>query len=156
VNREGVSAFVVLLLGVGFGVAALGEGLGTLADSGAGLFPFAVAVVMVAASGVVLAQELRGTAPVGPADEDDEDFHGDVDWLRIGGVLAASLLVPVIASTLGLVTTLSLATAATARIMGLTGWWRPVVLGAGFGLAVWLIFVQWLYVPLPAGSLGLV
>lgn len=155
-NREAATALVVLVLGVGFGAAAMDEGLGSLADSGAGLFPFGVALVMVAASGLVLVQELRGTAPVDQILEDDEEFHGDVDWLRIGGVLTVSLLVPVIASTLGMVTTLSIATAGTARVMGLTGWLRPVLLGAGFGVAVWLLFVQWLYVPLPVGRFGLV
>lgn len=155
-SLETSTAAVTLVLGVLYGIAALGEGLGSMADSGAGLFPFGVAVVLVIASAVVLVQEARGTSIAGPADEDDEEFHGDVDWLRIGGVLATSLLVPLVGSTIGLITTLSVVTAVIARIMGLSGWRRPVLLGAGFGVAAWLIFVQWLYVPLPAGRLGLI
>jgi len=151
-----MTAVVVLALGALYGIAAFGEGIGSLSESGAGLFPLAVAAVLVPSAAVVLVQEMRGTAFSGPADEDDDEFVGDVDWLRIAGVLGTALAVPLVGPTVGLVTTLSIATAATARIMGSRGWIGAAALGAGFGVAVWLVFVQWLYVPLPAGSLGLV
>lgn len=142
---------VLVALGVAYGVLAVGEGIGTLADTGAGFFPLVVAVVLVAASVAVLVQSRNGT----PAEEAEED-SGDVHWWRIAGVLGAALIVPLLGETVGMVVTLSVALVLIAKIMGVTRWLNAVILGVGFGAATWLIFVYWLYVPLPAGTLGLV
>ncbi|TXL60722.1 tripartite tricarboxylate transporter TctB family protein [Aeromicrobium terrae] len=155
ISVESVTAGALLVVGVAYGVGALNEGFGSVHDTGAGFFPFLVAVILVPAAAFVLVQELRGTATSAPADEDEEDFQGEVHWPRIGGVLVASAVVPAVGDDVGLVTTLSVAMIVIAKIMGLKGWWAPVALGVAFGVATWLIFVQWLYVPLPAGRLGL-
>lgn len=152
----GVAA-TLLLLGVTYGAEALREGIGSMADTGPGFFPVLVAAILTVSSTAVLVREVRG-APTPPkllADEDDESFQGDVDWWRIGGVLTVALVVPLAAGTLGFVITLSAALIAISKIMGLPGWRAPVLLGVSFGAATWLIFVHWLFVPLPAGSLGL-
>lgn len=143
---------VLVALGVAYGVLAVGEGIGTLADTGAGFFPLVVAVVLVAASVAVLVQSRNGT----PAAEEAEEDAGDVHWWRIAGVLGAALIVPLLGETVGMVVTLSVALVLIAKIMGVTRWLNAVILGVGFGAATWLIFVYWLYVPLPAGTLGLV
>lgn len=153
---ETTTAAILVSLGVVFAIGALREGLGSMADSGPGLFPFLVAVVLIAAGFAVLVQELRGTAHVVPADEDDDDFQGEIDWIRIAGVLLAALAVPILGETVGLISTLSVATVLMAKVMGMRGWIAPIIFGALFGLATWLVFVQWLYVPLPSGTLGLV
>ena len=141
---------VLLVLGVAYGVLAVGEGIGSLGDTGAGFFPLIVAIVLVAASAVVLVQSRR--APEAEPAEDD----GDVHWVRIAGVLGAALLVPLLAETVGMVVTLSVALVLIAKVMGVARWVNAVLLGVAFGAATWLIFVYWLFVPLPAGTLGLV
>lgn len=156
VSIETATAAALLFIGSAYAVAALREGLGTLADTGAGFFPFVIAVVLVPTAAVVLRQELRGTVAVGPADEDDEEFHGEVHWARIAGVVATAALIPAVGDVVGLVTTLGVALIAIAKIMGLPGWRGPVLLGVAFAAATWLVFVYWLFVPLPAGQLGLV
>jgi CBS domain containing-hemolysin-like protein len=145
---------VLLVLGVAYGVLAVGEGIGSLGDTGAGFFPLIVAVVLVAASATVLLQGRRAAAPVAEPEDDGDD--GDVHWWRIAGVLGAALLVPALGETVGMVVTLSVALVLIAKVMGVTRWVNAVLLGVAFGAATWLIFVYWLFVPLPAGTLGLV
>lgn len=147
----------LLVLGVLYGIQALREGLGSLGDTGAGFFPLIVAIVLVAASATVVAQERSVlTAPAAGVEDDQDDQDCEVDWLRIGAVLIASLAVPVVGNEAGFVVTLSAAVVVISKIMGLPGWRRPIILGIGFGAATWLVFIYWLFVPLPAGRLGLV
>lgn len=54
-----------------------------------------------------------------------------------------------------MVVTLSIALVLMAKIMGISRWSRAVIFGLAFGAATWLIFVRWLAVPLPSGTLGL-
>jgi len=157
-TREVVAAATLLVLGLVYGALSLGEGLGTLGDTGAGFFPLIVAVVLVAAAVTVLVRSRGGTVPTGDdSDADsDGDSDGDVHWSRIAGVLAAALLVPAVGETVGMIVTLSVALVLIARIMGVSRWVNALILGVAFGAATWLIFVYWLFVPLPAGTLGLV
>ena len=152
VTREMVAAGVLLVLGVLYGVLAVGEGLGSLGDTGPGFFPLVVAVVLVAAGIAVLARSRTVTVP----EEEESDSDGDVHWWRIAGVLGAALLVPAVGETVGMIVTLSVALVLIARIMGVSRWLNALILGVAFGAATWLIFVYWLFVPLPAGTLGLV
>ena len=150
VTREMVAAGALLVLGVLYGVLAVGEGLGSLGDTGAGFFPLVVAVVLVAASAAVLVRSRTAAVP------EEEESDGDVHWWRIAGVLGAALLVPAVGETVGMIVTLSVALVLIARIMGVSRWVNALILGVAFGAATWLIFVYWLFVPLPAGTLGLV
>ncbi|WP_166427166.1 tripartite tricarboxylate transporter TctB family protein [Nonomuraea mesophila] len=161
----------LLVLGLLYGALALDEGLGTMADSGAGFFPFVVALALVAASAVVLLQSRRRTpaGPTRPEDAPDGDADGDADgdgdgererggevrWWRIAGVLAAALLVPAVGDIVGMIVTLAVSLVLMAKVMGVSRWSSAVIFGFSFGAATWLIFVRWLLVPLPAGMLGL-
>lgn len=153
VTPQVLAAGSMLALGLAYGALAVGEGLGSVGDTGAGFFPFVVALVLVAAATTVLVQSRRGTAP---AEDDDPERDDDVHWWRIAGVLVAALLVPAVGDTVGMVVTLSVSLVLIAKIMGVSRWSSAVILGVAFGAATWLIFVYWLYVPLPAGTLGLV
>lgn len=148
-----LAAGALLVLGLLYGVLAVGEGLGTVGDTGAGFFPFVVALVLVAASVTVLVRSRRD--PV-PTEENSAEGDDDVHWWRIAGVLGAALLVPAMGETVGMVVTLSISLVLIAKIMGVSRWVNALILGVAFGAATWLIFVYWLFVPLPAGTLGLV
>ncbi len=155
----------LLVLGLLYAALALDEGLGTMADTGAGFFPLVVALVLIASSATVLVQSHRDTAHgdsggdeaegAGGGAGDGED-DGDVRWWRIAGVLVAALLVPAVGGTAGMIVTLSVSLILIAKVMGVKRWSSAVILGIGFGAATWLIFVHWLLVPLPSGTLGLV
>jgi hypothetical protein len=151
-----IGAGSLLVLGLLYGVLAVGEGIGTMAETGAGFFPLVVAVVLVAASVTLLVQGLRGTPRAEPGAEDGADDGDDVHWWRVAGVLVVALLVPAVGDTVGMVVTLSISVVLAAKIMGVSRWTSAVVLGVAFGATTWLVFVRLLYVPLPAGTLGLV
>lgn len=168
---EVVTAVVLLLFGLFYGYRAVQEGIGTPADTGPGFFPLLVSIVLTGASAVVLVTGRRNTSRERVADHtsfgkgsrdelpgDDEGAPVDeaISWPRIAGVLLASLAVPLLADTTGFVVTLSGAVIAIAKIMGMPGLLKPVLLGTAFGTTAWFVFVYWLFVPLPAGSLGLV
>lgn len=154
------TAAVVLILGLAYGYQAIQEGIGTLSETGAGFFPLLVSFVLVVSSGVVLVESRRGAAdddPGGaPAESrvDSTEDPGRISWRRVFGVLAAALSVPLLAATVGFVVTLSAAVVVIAKIMGMPGLLKPLALGVGFGAAAWLVFVYWLFVPLPSGVLG--
>lgn len=152
VTPDVAAAGALLVLGLLYGIQALAEGLGTLADTGAGFFPFVVAVVLVAASVTVVVRDGAGRAER----REPAGVDTDVSWGRIVGVLLAALLVPLVGNTVGMIVTLSVSLVLIGKIMGLSRWSSAIVLGVAFGAATWLIFVRWLYVPLPAGTLGLV
>lgn len=164
-TTEATTAAVLVAIGAVYGVLATQEGIGSLAEPRAGFFPLVVAVVLVASGGVVLVQELRvsaagTTAPTARPDALGAEEAADTEveavaWARVLGVLAASLAVPLVGDTLGFVVTLSLAVVVMGKVMGMRGLLRPVALGAAFGVVTWLVFVYWLFVPLPAGVLGL-
>lgn len=154
-KTDAVAASVLVLFGLAYGVLAWREGVGTTAETGPGFFPFAVAVVLVISSATVVLQEWRSNSATVFADEGDDEFQGDIHWWRISGVLLASLAVPLVGGILGFVVTLSIAFVVIAKVMGLSGWVRPALMGVVFGAVVWLTFVQWLFVPLPSGILGL-
>jgi len=149
-DGDTVTAAVLLLLGLCYGVLAVQEGVGTLADTGSGFFPLIVAVVLVISSAWVVVRRPASVAE--PDDETDDSVH----WWRVVGVLAAAMLVPLLGVTVGMIVTLSVSLVLIGKIMGLRRWSSAVLLGIGFGAATWLIFVWWLWVPLPAGTLGLV
>ncbi len=165
---EVIVAGSLLALGLLYGALALGEGLGTMADTGAGFFPLIVALVLAVAGVVVLVQSRRRTpgdvtapgagdvtSPGGGDVSVEDGGDGEVRWWRIAGVLAAALLVPAVGDTVGMVVTLSISLVLMAKIMGVSRWSSAVFFGLAFGAATWLIFVRWLAVPLPSGTLGL-
>ena len=56
-----IAAGTLLVLGLVYGALAVGEGIGTMAETGAGFFPLVVAVALVASAATVLVQGLRAT-----------------------------------------------------------------------------------------------
>ncbi|MFJ2755491.1 tripartite tricarboxylate transporter TctB family protein [Nocardioides sp. NPDC087217] len=164
---QATTAVILLVVGVFYGFQAVREGIGTPSDTGSGFFPLIVAIVLVIASALLLVQEWRAWR-VDPAlqaksalDRAGDDEGGALEgeprtrWARVAGVLLASLAVPLFAEVAGFVVMLSAAVAVIAKIAGMRGWMRPCALGVGFGVVAWLVFVYWLFVPLPAGVLGL-
>lgn len=161
-GSDAVTAGVLLVLGLVYGWLSVTEGLGSVERPGAGFFPLLVAIVLVVSAALVLREVRREagavvTAAPGLEEEDDLDTEVDeVSWPRVAGVLVAAAAVPVLAETCGFVTTLSVAVAVIGKVMGMPGLLRPVVLGVAFGAVTWLVFVYWLFVPLPVGVLGTV
>ncbi|MDT0275931.1 tripartite tricarboxylate transporter TctB family protein [Blastococcus goldschmidtiae] len=166
----------VLLLGaIVYGTTAWGYDLGTGSNPGPGLFPFAVAIAVVLSSAtwlVTVARERprpqdQPTPSAPPAGHDDPGLPSSVataeeggpeepdetlDWPRIGGVAVAALLVIPLSTWIGLVPAAGVLATATAALMRVR-LVVAVVVGLVFGVLAYLVFEQWLDVPLPNGFL---
>jgi uncharacterized membrane protein YeaQ/YmgE (transglycosylase-associated protein family) len=55
---------------------------------------------------------------------------------------------------LGFIIITFLATFAFAKIMGLEGWLKPIILAIGGAVFIYLLFDVWFYADLPRGILG--
>jgi hypothetical protein len=118
--------------------------LDTLAAPGPGVFPLfaGAALLLVAASLFAATARTSALEPPGRADESR--------WSRPGLIIAAALVgYAALLPLAGFLAPAFALVVITARSLGLSGWWRPVALGAGTVVAVRLLFVSWLGVPLP-------
>lgn len=139
-RRDQWSALGLAVLAVGYLLAGRRYTLDTLATPGAGIFPLAAGIALLA---LAIWQFLaaRRSAP---------------DPARGGAVPRAPLIMSVVLAlyaatlpVLGFTPTSFALVFVAARLMGLAGWWRPATLALGVTLASRVLFVTWLGVPLP-------
>jgi hypothetical protein len=141
-RRDGWSAAGLGLLGVAYLLAAREYPLDTLSAPGPGVFPLAAGLALVALAAWQFATAGR-TPPLRPS-------AGPAGWTRPVLVMAATLVAYAAAlPRLGFLPTSFALVFVAARLMGLTGWWRPAALALGVTGASRVIFVTWLGVPLP-------
>jgi putative tricarboxylic transport membrane protein len=118
--------------------------LDTLSAPGPGAFPLATgaALFLVAAWLFVTARPAPGAAAPTPM--------AVGTWSRVPVLLALALGLHAAALPwLGFIPASFLLVLAAARLMGLSGLWRPLALAAGLALVMRLVFVSGLGVPLP-------
>jgi len=143
---ELVTASVLILLGgvVLFDAVRLGFGWGPDGPR-SGFFPFWLALIMVIACGVIIAQAARG--------EQGKSF---VSREQLGSVLA--VLWPAIAFVglmrfVGLYVASALYMGFYMRWVGRHSWVAVVAIALGIPIASFLIFEKWFLVPMPKGPL---
>jgi hypothetical protein len=134
-----VASLVTLAFGVGGMVLAYGYGLGTLRRPGAGLWPFAISVVIAALSVVLLltARKLQ----------DSERFTRTSVMVLIGVVslVALAALIP----TIGFEIPALLLCAIWLKVLGGESWRSTVLVSIGTVAAFYLLFLHALRIPLP-------
>jgi putative tricarboxylic transport membrane protein len=136
---------LLLVAGVVTVVYALRLGLGSVRQPGAGLFPFVAGVIMLAADAVLMVAGLRAQAEA-PAFAFDRTAFARVAALiavMAGWILAMPYLGYVVVTFIGV--------CALARLFGLTGWRRPLLLAAFTALTVYVMFDWLLFLDLPRG-----
>jgi putative tricarboxylic transport membrane protein len=145
-RRDQWSAAGLAVLALGYLLAGRRYPLDTLATPGPGIFPLAAGLALLA---VAVWQFLAaGPRPVPAAAGESIDDGG-------GGVrtplIMAAVLVLYAASLprLGFTLTSFVLVLVASWLMGVRGWWRPVVLALGVTVVSRLIFGVWLGVPLP-------
>lgn len=134
-----VAALVALVVGVGGATLAWGYGLGRLTDPGPGLWPFAVSVVVVVLSLVLL---LTGTHAA------DTEAFTRASWLPIAGTatfVGVALLMPLIGFEIPSILMCLIWT----RFMGGESWRSSILVSVGTVAAFHLLFVELLGVALP-------
>ena len=173
-NASTVVPAVLLVGGAAYGVTAWGYGLGSGAQPGPGLFPFAIAVALVLSAAVWLVTEARRTpagqeqplpfvpfvAGVEPAlassvthaEEAGPDDDDRLSWGRVAGVALAGTLVIPLSTWIGLIAATGVLVGVAALLMRARAV-TAVAIGVVFAVLAYLLFEQWLGVPLPDGFL---
>jgi hypothetical protein len=123
--------------------------LDSLASPGPGVFPLAAGLALLLLAGcqaiVDIAHRPRGDAN-GGARRPPRRRAPLVMAVLLSAYAACVPLLGFLGASAGLVV-------AAAKLMGVEGVWRPVLLGAAIAIAVHLVFVAWLGIPLPTGRL---
>ena len=134
-----VGALVTLAVGVGGAVLSYGYGLGSLRRPGAGLWPFAISVVVIALSLVLLAAGRHLT---------DSERFSRASLLPVIGLLtfvALGALIPVVGFE---IPALALC-AVWLRYLGGETWRSTILVSVGTVAAFYLLFLYALRIPLP-------
>ena len=119
--------------------------LDTLATPGPGLFPLLTGGVLL----VVALWQLAVAGRAAPASA-DPIAHAGPGSRRAPFILSVALILYSVAlPRLGFVAASFALVLVATRLMGVAGWWRPVLLARGITVASRVVFASWLGVPLP-------
>ncbi|WP_448809630.1 tripartite tricarboxylate transporter TctB family protein [Agromyces bauzanensis] len=125
---------------------------GSASVLGPRVFPYAVGVLLVAASVAVIVQVARGHRGV-PDDGEDVDPDAPTDWLTVLKLVACFLTQLVLIEWAGWPIAVTVLFGGAAWSLGAKRWWVALLVGLGLGLATQLVFGAWLGLSLPAGPL---
>ncbi|MCD2443758.1 tripartite tricarboxylate transporter TctB family protein [Agromyces sp. SYSU K20354] len=151
---EFVFAGVCAALGV---YAIVGAGFirvppGSASVLGPRVFPYAVGLLLVAASVAVIVQVARGHRGV-PDDGEDIDPDAPTDWLTVAKLVACFLTQLLLIEWAGWPFAVMVLFGGAAWSLGAKRWWAALLIGLGLGLTTQLVFGAWLGLSLPAGPL---
>lgn len=152
-RHEAYGGWVVFLFGAATTVLSLRMPIGNLRAAGPGLFPLCLGVLLMILSGVLLLKVLletgkdRRTAESGP----ETAFSAAQVLCFLGAMVLTILLL----QPLGYPCSSFLLLLFLLRTLGLRAWRWNVLLSLTAALVSYLLFVQWLKIPLPKGWLGL-
>jgi putative tricarboxylic transport membrane protein len=141
-SADRASALVFLAFAIAIGIEAYRLGLGTLGNPGPGLTPFSYASVLGLLSMLLYVRSRvasNGSAII-------------IQWRSVLPILAILLAYGLMIEWLGYILCTFVAMVLLFRTGGV-GWIKSVVCAAIATLLVHLLFVRWLAVPLPIGSI---
>ena len=149
-RRDLAGAAGLAALATAYLVANRRYSLDTLAAPGPGVFPLAVALLLLglAVCQAAIAMRRPGRHPAPHPSPDG----ASAPWRAIA-LGAALVAYAAAAGQIGLLTASFALVLAGSRILGARDWLRPALLAAGVTAAAYVIFVLWLAVPLPRGPL---
>jgi putative tricarboxylic transport membrane protein len=159
-HKDALSNAVLLVIGGGYLWYDSRYSLDTLANPGPGIFPLVVGLLLVTLAAIQLARSgrrlllTRPTAKPGspaacPPEVSGQTHTERIPWLMVG-ILVLYLMV---VSRIGFLTSTFVLVIICSKLMGTSGWKRPVLLAAGLIVACHFLFSVWLKVPLPTGLL---
>ncbi len=152
-NREAAGGVVIFLFGVATVVLSLKMDIGSLRAAGPGFFPLCLGILLTVLSSVSVLRVLIPARKVGGEGESRPEASvssGHV-LLFLGGVVLAVLLF----QWLGYALSSFLLLLFLLRVLGFKPWHRNVLVSFTAALFSYLLFVQWLKIPLPRGWIGL-
>jgi putative tricarboxylic transport membrane protein len=152
----GEYAFAAVCAAIGV-YAIIGAGFirvppGSASVLGPRVFPYAVGVLLIAASVSVIVEVARGHGGE-PEVEEDVDPDAPTDWLTVVKLIAFFLTQLVLIETAGWPIAVTVLFGGAAWSLGAKRWWVALLVGLGLGLFTQLVFGAWLGLSLPAGPL---
>jgi hypothetical protein len=143
---EMIFNYILTLLGLGIVFVATRYGFGSPGEPGPGFFPFFIGLLIII-FGVILLSISRGTKAT--------ELFPSIEGLKRFWAMAVAFVVwLLLLHYLGYILITFLITLAMAKIMGLEGWLKPVLLSLGTTVFIYLLFDVWFYTDLPRGILG--
>ncbi len=141
-----VTSVVFILLGVLVAWDSLRLGIGWgLEGPKSGFFPFWMAVIMIAASAVIVIQASRRA--------DTKPFVTRESLGRVLKVLLPATALVLLTQFIGLYVASALYLALNMRWIGRCSWLAIAVVSIGFAVITFLVFETWFLVPMPKGPL---
>lgn len=139
------TAFTIVILFLSFRL-----GFGSMKSPGAGFFPAFVGLFGLTLGIFLLIHYFTSKR----ASEMDEVTLKKSGLKRFIGMIVTFCAWLIFMPWLGFIIVTFFATFGFAKIMGLEGWWRPILLALGGSVFIYLLFDVWFYADLPRGILG--
>jgi putative tricarboxylic transport membrane protein len=158
VSRAPVGEYVFAAVCAAIGAyAIIGAGFirvppGSASVLGPRVFPYAVGVMLLLASVVVVVGLVRGHRGA-PDDGEDIDPDAPTDWLTVVKLVICFLSQLVLIELVGWPIAVAVLFAGAALSLGAKRWWMALLIGLGLGIVTQLVFGTWLGLSLPAGPL---
>jgi putative tricarboxylic transport membrane protein len=139
---------LLMILGLIIMVGSMRLGFGSLKEPGAGLFPFfAGLIIALSIFPVILDSIFKKRSTAEPSSKENT---GKILILMATIFVAWILAMPL----LGYIFITLIAAFAIAKVMGLEGWIKPLILSMATSLLAYVLFDWFLFLDLPRGLLG--
>lgn len=150
VMQEGFVSLGVLIFNLFYLINALKIPLGTFNDPGPGFFPTLLGFLGVITSIIIAVNAFLQArdGQISRQNMSDENIPKEGIW-RLYGYLIALASLAAFFETVGSLFGIFILGFVLAKISGLRGWWKPLLLSVSLSLAIYAVFALWLKVPLP-------
>ena len=151
-RHEAIGAGVLFVFGAVTAVLSLNLSMGTFRNAGSGMFPFCLGLLLMILSILFLLNLYLKRAKR----SEQKAMRGEPVSARqlllfFGAIVLATLLF----SRLGYPLMCFLLLLALLRVLGMKRWSGILLLSFATAVATYLLFVQWLQIPLPKGWIGI-
>ncbi len=152
-KSEASGGFLVFLFGAATAYLSLQMPIGNFRAAGPGLFPLCLGALLMILSSILVMKNLIG----GRVKERTETrpVMAAASAIRVTSFMAAVILAILLLQPLGYPLSSFLLLIFLLGILGVRPWYRNVLLAFSAAFVCYLLFVQWLKIPLPKGWIGL-
>jgi len=150
---EAIVGLIILLFGVVTTLLSLKMPIGTFRMAGTGMFPLCLGILLITLSGIFILKIYFQGRKVQTKKEVSIDSSGPPIQLIL--FLGAMVLATLFFNQLGYPLTAFLLMVALIRILGTKQWGLNILISVVTSVGSYVVFVQWLNIPMPKGWIGL-
>ncbi len=146
-------AVILFLFGCATVILSSRMPLGTFRMAGPGLFPFCLGILLMVLSAFYLGRLCARRK--GESEKKEQGRNGAAPSGQLGLFLGAMVLATFFFNTLGYPLVSFLLMLSLLRVLGMKRWGLNLLIAGVTTAGSYLLFVQWLQIPLPKGWIGL-